>query len=408
MRRFFSWDTARTFRKRESGNVATMTAIALMVIVGAVAMTVDVSKGINTKTRLADASDALSIALAKSRIEGQAEMHQFAMTFLTENYPSPKDEQLDILSITRDEGAVTVVLSDVSDNGFGSFFGDDKMDVSVTSTAVFKRKVMDIALVLDSTGSMRGSKMANLKQSATDMVDIVDEYADTNVRMSVVPFAQHVNVGPSERNAAWAQVLPNNRGRNSRSHRIFEGCIGSRSVPNNLRVAYNGRQFPAVYQHDNINCGSPVLPLTTNFTTVKTRVNSMVARGATYMPAGLMWGWRMLDDREPFAHASAPGTEKVLILMTDGENTVSKNGIRHSAHGSRSTDKDTATICGAIKNDNITVYTIAYEVNSHQTRNLLQNCASSNENYFDARNAADLRSAFKNIANKLTDIRISA
>jgi Flp pilus assembly protein TadG len=404
----------QSFRQNERGNVAIMTAVALLVIVGATALSLDVSKGVNTKSRLADATDALSIVLAKSRVQSQSEMRKIAQSFLDTNYPASSGEQIEIMSLTWDGDAVTVKLSDVSDNDFGSFFGREKLDVSVASTAVFARKLMDIALVLDSTGSMRGSKMTTLKSAATDMIDIIDEYSDTNVRMSVVPFSDYVNVGVSQRNATWSDVLPDRSARAASSgqlavaERKWEGCVGSRNTPDHLRVAYNGRKIPALYRGQ-VSCGSELLPLTTNFNAVKSTINGLVASGWTYMPSGILWGWRTLDDNAPFSHYSDGKTEKVMILMTDGENTRAKNGVMHNQAGQNNkADQTTRDLCNAIKDEKITIYTIAYEVNDTSTRDLLKGCATVEANYYNARNAGQLRKAFEDIADTLIEVRISS
>ncbi len=57
-----------------------------------------------------------------------------------------------------------------------------------------------IALVLDNTGSMRGTKLANLKAAATDLVNSLFKEVDPAKRtpqMAVVPFSMTVNVGPA-------------------------------------------------------------------------------------------------------------------------------------------------------------------------------------------------------------------
>jgi len=83
-----------------------------------------------------------------------------------------------------------------------------------------------------------------------------------------------------------------------------------------------------------------------------------------------------------------------MIVMTDGENTRSKSGSFHNGQSQVNADRKAADICNNIKDDNITVYTIAYEVNDTQTENLLRGCASNPDNYFDATNAGDLMEAF--------------
>lgn len=422
---------SRSFYLNEGGNIAMMTALALFVIVGAVGMSLDISKGVNSKSRLGDATDALSIVLAKANTKDQADMRDIAENFIRDNYPDTESEEIEILSIAWVGDAVTVQLSNVSENNFGSFFDRPKTDVSVESTATFNRKLMDIAFVLDSTGSMGrqssggGTKMSILKSASNDMVDLIDEYSDTNVRMSVVPFAVYVNVGTSERNQNWANVLPDRNARAGRAAqpatatrpatagipavaaRTWDGCVGSRNAPQHLRVRYYGQQIPALYRGQG-KCGTKMLPLTTNFNSVKATINALVPNGNTYAPAGLMWGWRTLDDGAPFAHYTDDKTEKVMILMTDGQNTVSKNGIGHGQGGGAGADQMTTALCDAIKDDDITIYTIAYEVNDTATRNMLQGCASAQANYFNARSGAQLKKAFDDIAATLIEVRISS
>jgi len=392
----------KSLKRDERGNISVLTAIVAAVLVAALAVSIDISSGVNNKSRLSDASDAVSLMLAKSELTSQADMQRAARTYLDSLYPGAQGARLEILSITRDGDAVTVKLSDVSDAEFSAVLDRNTIQTSAASTAVFSRRSMDIALVLDSTGSMSGSKMATLKTAATDMVDTIDSNSRANVRMSVVPFSNYVNVGTSQRGESWLDVQPNAEGR------TWRGCVGSRLAPHNTRAAHNGRRIPALYDNQ-VNCGVEVRPLTTNFNAVKSTINNLNASGWTYMPSGLAWGWRTLEESAPFAQTAPNGVEKVLVLMTDGENTRAKNGIMHNQAGQNNkADQTTRDLCNAIKGQNITVYTIAYDVDSVSTRQLLQGCASEMSNYYDARNAADLNQAFSDIANALNQIRISA
>ena len=61
-------------------------------------------------------------------------------------------------------------------------------------------------------------------------------------------------------------------------------------------------------------------------TAVKAAIDEMVANGNTNVPEGTAWGWRTISHAEPFS-AGRPETEKgndkVIIVLTDGENTYS-------------------------------------------------------------------------------------
>ena len=130
------------------------------------------------------------------------------------------------------------------------------------------------------------------------------------------------------------------------------------------------------------------------------------------MPGGIAWGWRVLTPNAPFTGGRA-NTKQVMVIMTDGANSMVKGGGRthpridfggpnEIADVNRVTDH-TETLCQNVKNDNIEVFTIAFEVTDATTRNMLSGCADSTANYFDARNAQQLEDAFEEIANSIAD-----
>lgn len=121
-----------------------------------------------------------------------------------------------------------------------------------------------------------------------------------------------------------------------------------------------------------------------------------------------MWGWRTLSSDATLLLTVKPKTERVPVLMTDGENTRSKNGNKHEGSSKADADNKTSEIYSTVKSEEITVHTIAYEVTDATTNSLLQNCASGRQRYFNARNAQQLERAFNEIADSLSDSRISA
>ena len=67
---------------------------------------------------------------------------------------------------------------------------------------------MDVVLVLDSTGSMQGQKLDTLKRAARDLITHIydQDGAREKVKFGIVPFAEYVNVGLSNRNEPWIDV----------------------------------------------------------------------------------------------------------------------------------------------------------------------------------------------------------
>lgn len=199
----------------------------------------------------------------------------------------------------------------------------------------------------------------------------------------------------------------------------------------------------------NADCpASVVQPLTTNPATLTTAINSMVAAGNTNIQEGTAWGFRVLSPTAPFTEGNAydNATSKVMIIMTDGENTYSSigdmNGASlYAAYAYPYNNYNTGTVargrmgavgwadsqfeaqinsrlsttCTNAKAAGVTVYTIglATSATSDPTGNttLLTNCASPTINgqahAFFPTTATDLQQAFVDIANQLADLRLS-
>jgi len=443
--------TASKFKQDEKGNFAIIGAVTISMLIAALGVSIDLSNGYFAKQRLQDTTDAIALLAARDEIEGQANLTAAAQKYFDLTYPGQKGTRIELESINREGDAVTVVASNNIDTFFAGIFGRNDLDVQVTSSAQFSNRNIDIAMVLDTTFSMTGSKLSSLKSAANNLVDTFSDFENENLRVSVVPFAQYVNVGTSRRNANWLDVpadevftvqrrpvvsrsncrtVTRNGSRDGvattrqvqQCDRVFgqpftetrratwEGCVGSRQAPYHERAEFSGRRIPGLLNNQ-AECGTEIRPLTANLNSVKQTIAALNADGNTYLPAGLSWGWRALNNQEPLTEAAslpADKTDKVMILMTDGENYNSKNGILHNATNRVDADRTTSRLCERIKDEDITVYTIAYEVTDTPTQNMLRNCASENTNFFNATNAQELNKAFQAIGASLNELRITA
>lgn len=106
-------------------------------------------------------------------------------------------------------------------------------------------------------------------------------------------------------------------------HQQVEWFVGSRNYPLDTQDGSYSTRVPGLLNHW---CPGTVLPLTSDVTAVNTAIDGMSAYGQTYIPSGLVWGWRVLSPGAPFNEskkATDPKVSQVLILMTDGANTKS-------------------------------------------------------------------------------------
>lgn len=352
-----------------------------------------------------------------------------------------------------------------------SVFGRDSLPISVEARArVGQPRTLEVSLVLDNTFSMQGSRIAALKSAASGLVNTLMDDPTNGVRIALVPFSQYVNVGENNRQAPWLDV-PQDRTesvtenicrRNNQNIRrrdctpvtrtctrerdgvlesfeceelicpdvegeieeicadettttelVWTGCVGSRNYPFNVQDRqYSARRVPGLNE---VTCPQPILPLSGNRTSVLAAISGMAIEGSdTYAPTGFVWGYRTLSPGEPFDEGvsyeqiEADGGQKVMIVMSDGENTVSATFPRHDDRDRGvGADRIFLETCDEAKSNNIEIYTIAFEVTNGSVRDLLRQCASSEAQFFDAENADALDDTFAEIADSLVQLALT-
>lgn len=170
-------------------------------------------------------------------------------------------------------------------------------------------------------------------------------------------------------------------------------------------------------------------------------VNSLVGVGNTYHDIGMLWGARFMSPDGMFAAdnrtaASGGQIQRHLIFMTDGDSTSSP--CDYNAYGvpwydqRQTTDVGSANDCGsnrqalidqidlrlialcdAVKAKGITLWVISYGGAVSSADNVrLQNCASpanavTSTHFFQANNAAALQTSFSDIANSISQLRLT-
>lgn len=323
-------------------------------------------------------------------------------------------------------------------------------------------------------------KIDALKAASRLLVNELMQREDGKVRIGVVPYADYVNVGVGNRSQPWVSVPADYSTTSQRTcqtisserrctrgqprtctrsvdgvpetydctpstctnepvtpyercsgggttHYRWYGCVASRTEGvMRLNDAHPEKPYPGLLSTSQ-NCLTPITPLTDRRADVLSAINGLVVnvggyRPLTYIPSGLIWGVNVLSPSAPFDqgeayHEANRRPRKILVLMTDGENTLrfDPSTGRHTAPSSngasgqqqlRATNNDTAAICEYARSKHIEVFTVALAVSSNEARDLLQGCASDNEHYFDARDSAALGSAFAAIAASINRVRL--
>jgi hypothetical protein len=219
----------------------------------------------------------------------------------------------------------------------------------------------------------------------------------------------------------------------------WTGCITDRTqsydetgdAPNSGNVA---TLFPANQYLENGTsyCSSnasttlgTVIPLSYNWSSLKTAVNAMQPTGGTDQSVGLAWAWQSLLQTGPIpAPAEDPNTtyNRVIIILSDGLNTEDRwpaygNGsTQNTSHGVGYIDARQAQQCTNIKaatdasgKPMYTVYAIQVNTSSpaDPTSTVLQNCASDPTKFFMLTSSSQIATTFTTIGTALSQLRVA-
>lgn len=454
----------KRFARDVRGNIALSVGIAAIPLFALGGAAIDYAAQSQSQAKLQAAVDAGALAGATSGYEKPKDVKDAVIRFAKAN--SGNDFLLDPANVKVEfggNGSIRVSATSSYSTTLLKIAGIETLPVTAFAQSNISASGAEIALVLDVTGSMAGIKIDALKVAAEQFVT---ETTKPNakkpdaVKLSLVPYAKYVNVGLANRNASWMDVpadysetesetkdwsvntnphncrmenytYTNDGVQQSGTHEVcdydvttvnetrtwtvdykWNGCAGSREYPWNTRDARPDIDFPGLL---NTWCPNEITPLTSDTAQLKSAITALNASGDTYIPAGLMWGWRTLSNDVPYtegvtaAEAQSKGISKHIVLMTDGENVTSKStgSGHHDGWMPDEGDNLTTEICTNIKAAGITIHAIAFEVSDSDTKTLLQNCANAVSYYYDASSSIELSRAFETIAGKINMAHLS-
>lgn len=431
----------RRIARDRSGAVAIIFGLSVMVLFAVVGVALDASRAYNISSRVQNVLDAASLAATRKLVLDEAGNGDVRETALS--YFAAQDGQFKVwgavpsnpkVVIDRNKSTVTMT-ADVTMSSIAGSLSNLLPEIRFTpsATASFEVKRVELAMVLDITGSMcdvppatgsppcaSGTKIDALKEAAEDIIKVLANASPATglIRVGLVPYAAAVNAGPYFGPVTWG----------------FHGdtCVVERSGAS----AYTD-DAPGGYGHMNTSstgeqwyysCPEPqIVPLTDvavsgsrNF--LIDRVKALSAYGGTAGHIGAAWGWYMVSPKwtgiwpsasDPKPHG--PNVTKAVLLMTDGEfNIAYRNGGETvpwpnagATDGSISgtSNYQTKQLCDRMKADGVTVYSVAFQA-PVAAEAMLRDC-SGGSNYYDATNKAELKAAFRSIADKLTSIKLS-
>ena len=506
----------KRFQASESGKFGMMLAVALPAVLAIAGFAIDISTLVNAKQRLQSSLDSALLASSRLKETGQSRQEIFD-NFLASNLHNMNDladieGKLEVnkgLNFIETQGTATanVKLS------LMRYFGDVSK-VKVTSSAYESTSKLEVAMVLDNTGSMGADRMKALRDAATSLVNILEsaKTANRDVKAALVPFVTTVNIKGTGYSSAWVDTLATSplHGANfdkksdGKPHNHLDlfttlnvpwkGCVEARPSPHNLDDTVPDSKKPetlfvpafapdnpgaaAKSPNDNNNwnnsyltdttdtaaaqkqiarytnsatvrfidekgprttgpnyaCPTPIEPLTDDFTKLRTSISKMIywEGGGTNVSEGLAWGMRVLSPGEPYTQGDpfkSAGTSKVVVVFTDGENTVfgaaTKTSFNTSDYGAYSfldanrmgtTNRGTAltnvntwtqTMCTRLKDQDVQVFTVLLGADTAANRTLYSKCASSTANYYPTSDVSQLKAVFEKIGNVVAQLYLT-
>ncbi len=402
----------------QRASVVPIFAFAMIPILALTGTAVDYSRANSARTAVQAALDATALILSKEAVGmDETVLKTKATNYFFSNFSNVEAKNVTVTPFftTPQSGSFNLVVTanGTVDLHFMAAFGQSSMPISATTEVKWGIKRLELALVLDNTGSMASSsKMTNLKLAAKNLLTTMKTAAKKvgDIKVSIIPFDVTVKPGNGYKNAFWIDFNQNDISKNS-----WEGCVQDRDrTANGTSINNNTKDTAPVDGDDHtyfpaVQCGSLVsmMPLTdvyeqAGFDSLNTKIDSMTPAGNTNTTIGLVWGWHSLTANLPFPQGSAlaPDLDKVIIMLTDGDNTEDRWSTTQSQIDARM-----KMTCDNLRDTKtIRVYTVRV-INGNA--DLLRDCATNPNMYYNVQQADQLNSVFTSIAQNLANLRLS-
>lgn len=193
--------SVRDFLRNCRANTAMVTALVMIPLSVVIGTGVDVRRAQNVKTEIQNAVDAAILTASRELFKGASEADAIAKA------KQVFAENADTLGVTSDcdvpEVQVDLAVREVTGSvgcdlplTFAAIMGRDTLRVSVEAGSAYGGTEIELALMLDASGSMSGQKLIDLQEASRDLIDtLIPVSGSGEVRISLVPYATSLNAG---------------------------------------------------------------------------------------------------------------------------------------------------------------------------------------------------------------------
>jgi Flp pilus assembly protein TadG len=350
----FRAGAAGRFLGDEGGSVTSFAffAFLMMLLVGGLAL--DTMRHEMTRARMQATLDRAVLAGAKASDADDARAtveDYFAKADLASFLEAERENDIQIY---LNSASVTARASGTLDTYLMKLAGVDTLSASGISTAEVRVPKLEVSLVLDVSGSMRGSKLSSLRGAAKEFVTTILETSEPgNAVISVIPFSWSVTPPKTVFDTLAVDITHNY----STCLQFREADYGHATLTSGKSALSNGvpvnqMVYTSLYGNfDSLDASwrscytdnyMHFLPYSMNEAALHAKIDSLQADGNTSGHDGMNWGAALLDPSfravsaqliangemdASLAHIPAdyhePETLKVVVMMGDGANTTS-------------------------------------------------------------------------------------
>lgn len=436
------------FRHDERGAYAIMMGLVSMVILGAVGFAIETGRVYSAQSDMTNALDAAVTSVARDITTGLIDVKDApaaVQKFLDVNAAGMafgNGVTIDTLNVDTVARTIEVKVHTDVKRMFPYVYPKKWLRVGANSAASYSDRAIEVAMMLDVTGSMDGQKISDLKTAAANAVEAFLSKNGPNsqrVRVAIVPYAASVNVGKTGMLPLSVHVeqkfvggsIDSPAAKDEYGADLTTVDVGSSKLPNGgtrwdycatdrkgSQALTNANPHAALVARDfrlGSRCVSAeIQPLTANKKKLLDTIASFKASGYTAGHIGIQWSWYMLSNgwkdflpAESLPAKSAKGsTIKYAVLMTDGEfNTAyAGNNIKDYDGGGQipNSSNRAKSLCTAMKNEGIQVFTVGFQLKEKSAKDTLKACSTpdtaSRKYYYDVSTGAELNAAFLEIA----------
>ncbi|WP_417254934.1 TadE/TadG family type IV pilus assembly protein [Celeribacter sp.] len=334
------WRLRRRFTRDEQGSITVLGLFCFVIILLVAGMGLDFMRHEALRVQLQNTLDRAVLAATNLRNTNDPKdivIDYFEKAGLREYL----NEDEIVVTPLGDGRQVTANVEATIPTYFLKFVAIDDLEMTSHSTAEQGISGLEVALVLDVSGSMSNySRLKNLKSAAKEFTQtIFDNAGSDEVSISIVPYATQVSAGEdilSKFNISDAHdksycinfkesdfsSIPLTYKNDEDTTRHYEQTLDF----DFWDYDWNNLDMDLSLQVCAPDSSREILPFSNSQDTIETFITNLYAEGNTSIDLGVKWGAALLDESAQAISgtdqpASVEDSQKYLVVMTDGQNT---------------------------------------------------------------------------------------